>query len=60
MSKLEDDFKQEIWKHHKLALRKKRGVEDDDAVNLDDDDPNDLHVIPADLLINESVNAKLF
>jgi len=46
-----------IWKNHKLAQQKKRG-DDEDEINLEE--PNDIQVIPADLLINENINAKLF
>ena len=47
MPKLEEEFKQEIWK---IARPKKEGQEFE----------RELDVIPADLLLSEKINAKLF
>lgn len=62
MPKLEDEFKQEIWKNHKLAereeRRKKRGQAEDE-INIEEPD-DEVQVIPNDILINENINAKLF
>ena len=49
VTKLEEEFKQEIWKNSKLRLQE---------MNLDEQ--SELEIIPSDLLINEKINAKLF
>ena len=49
VAKLEEEFKQEIWKNSKLRLQ---------DGNRDEED--EIDVIPTDLLINEKINAKLF
>lgn len=51
---LEEEFKEEIFKAHRADVIKKRGEEEFPA------EPVNVKVIPADLLINEKVNAKLF
>lgn len=51
---LEDEFKQEIWKNHQLDVQRKRGEGDYPP------EPINVKTIPADLLINEQINAKLF
>ena len=54
LAELEEEFKAEIWKNHRLEVQKKRGEEDHPL------DPVNVMNIPTDLLINEKVNAKLF
>jgi len=49
IAKLEEEFKQEIWKNSKLRLQEAH-------LNAEDQ----IDVIPTDLLINEKINAKLF
>ena len=49
IAKLEEEFKQEIWKNSKLRLQ-----------NANMDEQDEIDVIPTDLLINEKINAKLF
>ena len=44
---LEEEFKNEIWKHVKQIQR-------------DGADPEDLAIVPPDLLLKEKINAKLF
>ena len=55
LSKLEQDFKEEIWKNQKLEEKKKKS-------DLDQflQEETKVEVIPADLLINNQINAKLF
>ena len=55
LSKLEQDFKEEIWKNQKLEEKKKKS-------DLDQflQEETKVEVIPADLLINHQINAKLF
>ena len=58
--KLEEEFKQEIWRQTKAALLKKKQPTSDDESAQGDDESQDLEVIPADILVTEKVNAKLF
>ena len=65
MVKLEDEFKQEIWKNHKLAEKekkiKKKKDRGDDSDDINIEEPEDeVLMIPNDILINENINAKLF
>ena len=60
MLKLEEEFKQEIWRVNKAAIAKKKrekGISDDESALGDD---SEIEVIPAELLLTEKINAKLF
>ena len=49
IAKLEEEFKQEIWKNSKLRMQE-----------FNTEEQSEIDVIPTDLLINEKINAKLF
>lgn len=60
MTRLEEEFKQEIWRTNKAAIAKKKreqGISDDESARGDD---SEIEVIPAELLTTEKINAKLF
>ena len=49
IAKLEEEFKQEIWKNSKLRMQE-----------FNTEEQSEIDVTPTDLLINEKINAKLF
>ena len=55
---LEEEFKQEIWKNRKPIAE---NIMEGDTTVKNKNPPEELsQLIPADLLINEKINAKLF